>query len=391
MHDLILNKFGDHGAESSRRDIFQNHFAAKWCIEMLFDESISEVICEYGEDLVLKKNGDYELYQVKTKQESVSDWKLEDLIPIIAKTFAMAPYFGNVSRYCFVSNEGATGNLYDLKTIINQRLDTWNEKEQGFFDQFCQNNCHKILKEMQRVDPENKDTVASLKLKLPLLEIMTDFHHMEFIHDTNIRRLREAIEQNHISSSLITYTNDEIIAVYESIMGLVGKATIGRTRTEKTIVKEQVIKCLGQPLKRRACYRFPTQEEINQAPGRTRLERKLYLGGFTSMFTDDARELMVTVKNQARKWDFGQATELLEDVRVRVKHICVDNYDKVCLSYPDKEAVGRVIWDELKKDLPSLMAYYEAQNLLFIDDLFLKGIVWELTSECKLYWSQHPR
>jgi hypothetical protein len=51
MIDSIIEKFGYYGTESSRRDEFQKHYAAYWCIEMLFDESITEVICEYGEEI----------------------------------------------------------------------------------------------------------------------------------------------------------------------------------------------------------------------------------------------------------------------------------------------------------------------------------------------------
>lgn len=388
MFDLILSKFGDYGAESSRRDKFQEHYVAWWCIEMLFDDTISEVICEYGEDLVINRGGVYELYQVKTKQESVDDWKLNDLIPIIAKTFAMVPYFRNVSKCCFVSNKGADGVLYDLKEVINQPPDTWNDQERQIFETFCRNHGQRILKSIKDVDQENTDTVADVRQRLLSLRIETDFHHIDFIQDTNIRRLRQALEQE-TNGSGVVYTDEDISDIYEALMGIVGKATIGKTREEKTILREHVEECFKKPLQRRTLYRFPTEDDLQQAHGETKLGKKLALGGFTKPFIDNARDLMVSVSAQARFWSFGNAQEILEDVRFRVKYVWADNYDKVCLANPDREKIGRFVLEEMKKDFAKLIEHYQYTGLPFIDELFLTGITWKLSSECKAYWSQN--
>jgi hypothetical protein len=79
----------------------------------------------------------------------------------------------------------------------------------------------------------------------------------------------------------------------------------------------------------------------------------------------------------------------LKDIRFRVRHLCVDNYDKVCKKYPSHETMGRLILEEIKKELPMLVKYYKSTGLPFIDELFLTGIAWKITSECKMYWSQH--
>ncbi len=98
---------------------------------------------------------------------------------------------------------------------------------------------------------------------------------------------------------------------------------------------------------------------------------------------------MVSVMNQARKWDFGHAAEILEDIRFRVRHLCVDNYDKVCSNHLEQETLGREILEEIKTDFPRLIDYYSKTDLPFIDEIFLEGIAMSLTSECKFYWSQH--
>ncbi len=387
MRDTILEKFGDHGADSSRRDRFQEHYAAQWCLKMLSDTSISEVICEYGEDIVINKNGIFELHQVKTKQESVDEWKLADLIPIIGKTFAMAPYFGEVSRCCFISNKGATGTLLELKKLLGLPQGEWNNEEVEYFNNFCKNYSRNILNEITKVDPDTTITVEDIPLLLIKLNILTDFHHMNRVGDTNIRNLRKHLEIN--GHNHLIYTDLELEELYDKLIGIVGKATIGRTKEEKTIDHDQVLGCIKHPRFRKTLYSFPTKQEIDSAPGRTILEKKLNLGGFTSLFIGNAREEMVSVMHQSRTWDFGQASELLEDIKFRVRHLCIDNYDRVCTNQPGKERLGRLILDEITKDLPRLIDYYNGANLPFIDEIFLRGIAMSLTSECKLYWSQH--
>jgi hypothetical protein len=386
MLDLIIEKFGDYGAESSRRDEFQKHYAAFWCIEMLLDPTISAVICEYGEDVVVVRNNAYELHQVKTHQESRDDWKLEDVIPIISKTFAMVPYFGNVSRCCFVSNDKSTGILYRLKCLLEKEQCDWNTDDTIFFNDFCKNNSSKILKYMQAEDDRNTYSTDNVRALLLILDIDTDFHHMEYIQDSNMRKLRKAIEEK--SKNIITLSDTEIAEIYERIMGMVGKATIGKTKSEKTFTRDDIQNCLNVQIKRRIEYRLPTPDEINNAPGNTKLEQKLQLGGFTPEFISNAREVYVATLYKARSWEFGDTTSILDDIKFRMKYIWSDSFDKICQGHPDQERIGRLILEEIKKDIPSLINLYEHGNFP-VDDLFLLGTTWLLTSECQAYWSRY--
>ncbi len=220
MQDIILEKFGDHGADSSRRDRFQEHYAAQLCIEMLSDSSISEVICEYGEDVVIKRNGAFELFQVKTKQESVDDWKLQDLLPIISKTFAMVPYFEYVSRCCFVSNKGAAGVLYSLKAVLNQPQNKWNDSENKIFEDFCRNHSQTLLREIKKHDPDASASIKDINKLLLKLEIITVFSHhmMNFLEDTNLRSLRKCLENNSWQNPIILL-DQELAETYDRLLG----------------------------------------------------------------------------------------------------------------------------------------------------------------------------
>ena len=71
-----------------------------------------------------------------------------------------------------------------------------------------------------------------------------------------------------------------------------------------------------------------------------------------------------------------------------MKYVCADNYDKVCSAYPGQPQLGRLILEEIKKDLPRLLDYYRG-SLVPIDELFLLGIAWDLTAKCKAHWSQY--
>jgi hypothetical protein len=97
---------------------------------------------------------------------------------------------------------------------------------------------------------------------------------------------------------------------------------------------------------------------------------------------------MVEALHTARSWDFGLSESVFEDIRFRMKFYCTDSYDKICQAYPTKEHIGRLILDDLKKEFPSLIEYYKKSRIP-IDDIFLLGTAWLLTSECQAYWSQY--
>ncbi len=102
----------------------------------------------------------------------------------------------------------------------------------------------------------------------------------------------------------------------------------------------------------------------------------------------NAREVMIEALHTARSWDFGLPESVFEDLRFRMKYYCTDSFDKICQTYPTKARIGRLILEELKKEFPSLIEYYKTSSIP-IDDIFLLGTVWLLTSECKAYWSQY--
>ncbi len=388
MQDPILEIFGDFGAESTRRDKFQDHYAAEWCIKMLSDDTITEIVCEYGEDLVIARGTEYELHQVKTRQEGVGNWTITDLIPVVGKTFAMIPYLGNVTRCCFVSNEGANPDLHKLKKVLNQNPAQWDTDEQAYFDTFMDKHEGKLLEHMRQVNPKGCYESCHVESGMSVLQISTEYGHLEHIEAMNRVLLREQLEKQ-LRSDGITYTEKELRDVYESLLGMVVRATLGKTRIEKTIRRENVLRCVEQPIRHRTLYRLPSRDEVAALEGKTVTEGKLTDGGFTSPFVEQAREDLVNMMNTARKWNFGAADKILDDVRFRVKHIVVDSFDRICSSHPGEKNIGRCILDDATPPLARLAEYY-SQSGFPVDEVFLRGMVWDLTKACDLYWSPYP-
>jgi hypothetical protein len=390
MTDIVLSKFGDHGSESSRRDKFQEEFAMYLCIEMLGDPNIDYVICEYGEDVVLQRQDSFELFQVKTKQESVNAWRLDDLLPVIAKSFAIAPYMSlPVTRCHFVSNDRATGALLELKSLLDLPPGSWSEDQMRFFDDFCRKHCTRILEHIARNDPDHSYDIPQIEMRLKSLSIQTDFHHMNYLEDTNLRRLRCVVEGNGTGvASAFSVTDNALWEIYEKIAIVISTATVGRTREEKSISRQAIDTCITLQPTSAFMFRVPTEQEIEQAPGKTRLERKLLLGGFSPLFVEASRDIMVNVMSESRKWEFGLAEELIQDIRMRVRYSCADCFDRISKQIPDREQIGREILEDVRAHLPALAEYYQRRNLSFADQTFLEGIAYWLTSECLLYWSQ---
>ena len=56
---------------------------------------------------------------------------------------------------------------------------------------------------------------------------------MSHVEDTNVRILRTFLEDN--INSVNFYSDKDIEDIYDNLIGVVGKATIGKNRKEKTI------------------------------------------------------------------------------------------------------------------------------------------------------------
>lgn len=58
------------GSLAQARFLYQRHYIAYWCIQMLVNNQIEYIVCEHHDDFYIRwKDGHYDFFQVKTRAE----------------------------------------------------------------------------------------------------------------------------------------------------------------------------------------------------------------------------------------------------------------------------------------------------------------------------------
>ena len=134
------------GSRAQSRFLYQHHYTAFWCIQMLKNDQIEYLLCEHHEDLIVRwVDGHYTFIQVKTREEGQGEWTLADItaedMPALQKLFAQKQLFGNGSehKYIFASNMGVRHlsgkpSLKRWKALNRQKTDTWGAQEKQEFE-----------------------------------------------------------------------------------------------------------------------------------------------------------------------------------------------------------------------------------------------------------------
>lgn len=232
--------------------------------------------------------------------------------------------------------------MLQLKSLLDTPSDLWSTDQSSFFFEFCQKTAKKSWDIITDLDSGHAYDLAHIEQRLKSLSIQTNFHHMNYLEDTILRRLRCYIEKKGVQSlsSVYVLTDGELWKIYEKITIIVGNATIWRTKRGKKHFALAIESCIKLPPHQQFMLRIPTPEEIEQVGGRTRLERKLYLGGFSPLRRHLTRYHGKCDERRSSNGEFGQAEELVEDMRMRVRHLCADCYDKTIKQYPSQEQIG---------------------------------------------------
>ena len=90
LNDATLSLLDDSGAKTLRLYLRQVQYTTFLCVQMLRDATrIEAVIPEGGEDTVAVRGGVEELYQVKTRAESVGMWTLREALAVICRQYSL--------------------------------------------------------------------------------------------------------------------------------------------------------------------------------------------------------------------------------------------------------------------------------------------------------------
>ena len=372
----------DSGTLAQSRYFYQHQYTAFWCIQMLVDERIEHIFCEYHDDLLIRwRDGHYDFVQVKTRGEGQGEWTLADLLrrtnahSIIEKLYEKKRKFGDsVShRYVFVSNMGASGQKNDLralKRLIERGHENWNDDEREQFEIILERFEQKVV----------YDDYDRLKDFCRSLDIRTWQPNFNSIRPYNITQLQKALKKTHG----VDFPYPDLERIYAAILQIIHQANIAQSIDGKRIRPEHIKAVIEAPtgvagfLERVETVREDWKEM-------TSLERKAK----AARFDPDAITLLIDLRASAnafyRKYShFDFTRKRLQHLSLEVQRLCV----KVKLEAQREGSDGIGQWLLLDQRLRAL-ADREQGKPPPIDVNYLVGVVGDLIGKCKIGWTYH--
>lgn len=385
LHDATFSALDDSGAKTLRLYHRQVQYAAFLCVQMLRDASqIEAVIPEAGEDIVAIRGGVQELYQIKTRSESVGPWTLREALWVICRQYVARSSFGPDCTFHFVSDQcsdpkekpkGLPGPLFLFKDLLMQRGLLAPEKA-ALLREYEEALCPLIV---ERLANKYEDS-------------LTEAEALNLLRRTRIQtsetRLNEYNWPGELQSALNerlpghVYDYDDLLRTQSRIWALIVDRTINELTVEnRTIRREDVMECC-QP---GSSTSLPTSG-WETYPGKNRLEQKCCAGGFEAerILNFTRRKLLTSaVVRQlsvvGRSPDVEQlATYLSEKQRESLEDALREGHTAT----PGPAAL-RLLKGELGA---AVRRYFKAGVPEGHDDDFAEGLLWRETERCYVNW-----
>ena len=385
LNDATLSLLDDSGAKTLRLYLRQVQYTTFLCVQMLRDATrIEAVIPEGGEDTVAVRGGVEELYQVKTRAESVGMWTLREALAVICRQYSLRRSFGPTCTFHFVSDQGADpkekprglpGALFRLKDVL-RRLGKLSDAQADLLAQFETALCPLIV---EMLAEHHNDTLSVAEA-------------LDLLHRTRIQtgetRLNEYNWPGDLQSALRerlpghTFDYDDLLRNQSRVQALVIDRTANElTIEERTIRRTDVMECC-QPSGSSAL----PGSDWDAFPGKNRLEQKCHAGGFETerILNFTRRKLLTRVTLReldivGRSSDVDQlATYLSEKQRESLEDAIARGHT----ASPGPAAL-RLLKGELAQ---AVRRYFPAGVPEGHDDDFAEGLLWRETERCYLNW-----
>lgn len=385
------------GPLAQARFFYQHQYIAYWCIQMLGNKDIDQIICEHHDDLLVRwKSGQYYFMQVKTRTEGEGEWTLAKLFEtknqtensIIEKLYDKKCQFGRDQShlYFFVSDMGSSNGgkpigLHTLKNLNGKGRNSWNDEEKKDFTKIVGQFGKKLRHErLDQID----DFCSSLNVE-------TWHPGKQSIRAFNISKLQEVIKL----SFGVDLPYQDLNTLYEGILKIVRDANIvedeavplARTVEQKTIQRQQ-IEGLIKGFSSSKIYLERVEpagtDSLEENAEVTKLEQKTFKVGFDPDSILHLKEMRASANYFYRQYrHVGSARKRLEQLSMQVQRICV----KVKNEGKSKNLDGIEQWLLLDKYLNELSEQDQKQaNFPPVEVDYLFGEVGNLTGKCKIHW-----
>jgi hypothetical protein len=393
----------DKGDDVQRRFRYQAAYAALLSTDLLSQNSeFEEIFCEQHEDiLVRRKDKTFEGIQVKTREPRLGPFRFgePEIMRSLERFIECEKHFpGKFSRYAIVSNCGFWEGKSDSSNMVFC-LDLV-RKHGGSTSCFSEVDFSKRIKELSEATQSDSSFVLQVLLKVRTQQY-ADLDRFEVVLADAIARIPENSDQRY---DVLRKAADELIGMalkaaslshespkmsYIALFENPEKETIDLTIQEKRLTSEKVKRIVDQVLN--PAILLQSQEPIdilNLPKGMKKMELKMAMGGLSAGNTDNAKDLMYSAITLLSRWTHMYGTtetrRRYEHLRVFARNVCQEEYDSVRIP-------GIPFGDKLLKEVRRrLQDRYSEIKHVYIDFSYehLVGIVWMLTEECKVWWSE---
>lgn len=379
----------DIGAVTHARYRYQWEIGARALIGMLVDNRLQALLCEWHEDHVLIfSDGEAELISVKHREGSESPWTLRGL--------------------CVT---GGVAHLYDrwlrlhrrhrVRVVTNAGLNT-DQGEAADFAAACHSRSNDAVRPFARrimthLGAESEEDTARFCMELSVESGAPGRGH---ITATNVHDLMNpALTQLGMQGVDPDRAYEACVALVESAsrdeaqrLTLEDVGDIGRSDSDAVLAAVLRSRLITRDVVRATVTRSAATGSPLLAPSgpvsiRSRLARKLEQGGIGQTGIQSAQRLRaIWSELEARfREDLAGADSEMGDLRTRVLSV-VSAVENQVLSSGAAQPIGRELKSALERELR--VAALGRVPGVPIDDAHLMGLVYQLTDECEIWWSE---
>lgn len=387
------------GSRAQARFLYQHHYIAYWCIQMLIDSDIEFIVCEHHDDFYIRwRDGNYHFVQVKTRADGEGEWTIAKITArknsqdpktgssILQKLYEKHRVFGDgrTNRYVLISDMGAgepsTPNLHTLETLSKKGPTNWESDDKAAFEQIFEDVKSKVSSE---------DEVSLRNFLLSFEFRKWQPNTKQSLERFNHSELREVLHQLHG----LYYGDPEIRSVYEEILGVIRDANVveddanlDKSVEEKTIRLKQITSAIAIPPREKVYLErheiLSSELDKGEAQQLSKLQEKTQAAGWDPDATMHLMDLRAARNLFYRKHrHFEVIRKRLDDLSLKVQRICV--YVKI--KSKDDKLDGYKQWLLLDRYLTELAAQNSTQ-FPQIDVDYLFGEAGNLTGKCKIRW-----
>ncbi len=370
------------GSSTQARYSFQAEYTAYQCIQLLDNPELVEVSCDFHSDCFVKDNRDFIIfYQVKgIKNRLFTVSEIKKAIPDMFSNYVTAQ---GKCKSILVTNASIGRKLKKImKYKDNKHRNVINDEELIILNKI-KNEWRKLVK-----DPLNLFDKFfyefEIESEIPSFSESKKTNKMT-LRDFNIRELKAVLDRTLNNN----YSLEDVSHIYDMIFAEVQLKSRLTTRYDRTITKKDLMKLIQIPSSQMMLFEKTfTEDEINKIKDQSILEGKLEKGGFSRHFIKNAKLVRCVSRYYREKASkFKSNRNLINDFEYRLNNICLDVFEK----HSRKEKYNSMeMLQEIEEKLIELSEKDKYEKLKFDSD-FVRGLIWEATSQCKFRWDHEKK